>query len=179
MTDSPGTVTILHFDDEVSTVLSIPNSLYHHFDTWHPDWVDQDSVKFGRYYESFALQLNGRRVAVRYELTDDYDHCHATLDRLQPQSDIAIFDLTRMKPDGGIEVAGRLLYTHAVNRGMRPERVFILTGYPNLFEDRQVGVNIPAAQKILKPVDPPWIATTLAKLLLPLVAPTPGAGGGP
>ena len=166
---SPDTLTILHFDDEVNTVLPIPNSLYNHFDTLHPSWVS-DVIHNKRFYEFFTLQPKDcDPIRIRYQLTNDYEVCNHCLSTFVPQRDIAIFDLTRMKPEGGTEVVGKTLYRLALALQIPPERLFVLTGYPNLFVDPEGGIEVPDAQKLLKPSDPKLIATKLARLILRVV----------
>lgn len=160
-------IDIVHFDDEINTVSSIPNSLLNYFQSHHDSWVVEDEIVYDKFVRSFLLQPNDRlAVRVRYELTDDFDNCIKRLDAIDPNTGIAIFDLMREKTNGGVEPIGQVLYEEAMSRGFKSERVFLLSGFPS-FVDKyfKPTITVPPMQQFLKPISATEVAQRLATLL--------------
>lgn len=165
MAESLITVRIIHFDDEVNTVSNIPASLYNYFVSRCERWMREEETVTRRYIESFVVRPpSGDAVRVEYHLMADVDECRERLKTFNVRTDIAIFDLMR-QADKGIEPIGRDLYLQMRNLNVEETRIFILTGFPHLFEESFPEFSIPSDQMFLKPMPSNEVAVRLVQLL--------------
>jgi hypothetical protein len=153
------TVRIIHFDDEMNTVSMIPNNLFYTYNAERRHWVVQNSVVRGKFVEQFELRPDSAHlVVVKYHLIDDAGNFRKKLKELMESPDlipnaIAIFDLMRARAaSNDMEPIGLDLYREAREQvGMASDRLFILSGFPRLFETKHPEVAFPHGQLLEKP----------------------------
>ena len=167
------TVRIVHFDDEMNKVSMIPNNLFYTYNLERGHWVVQGSARRGRFVEQFELRPDASHsVVVEYKLLDDEKNVRKALDELKQspalvRDAIAIFDLMRAKPGSNeMEPIGLDLYQMAHKEvGIKEERLFILSGFPRLFQAQHPEVVFPARQLLEKP----FAATDLVRRIISLL----------
>jgi hypothetical protein len=167
------TVRIIHFDDEVNTVSSIPNNLFYTYNAERRHWVVHTSVVRRKFVEKFELRPdNTQSVLVSYELIDDVDELRAKLNDVKASADlihstIAIFDLMRARSDSNNpETIGLEFYQMARDDvKILPNRLFILSGFPRLFENQHPEVVFPTGQLLEKPFAAADLVRRIVKLM--------------
>ena len=160
-------ITILHFDDEVETVSGIPDALFNLYTSERAGWVSDGDCRYKKYVEEFVIRApNHSPVRIRYVLTAELEACRQHLTELNPQTDVAIFDLMREDPGKGqLDAIGKELYLEARRHGLSPERVFILSGFPNIIAGTFRTTEYDSRQLLQKPISTTDIAGKLARLL--------------
>ncbi len=165
MPQLPQTVRIIHFDDEVNAVCSISNSLLALYQTHRGSWICDSEIDYTNWVEGFVIRPPGKNnVKVVYTLTEDEEYCKKLLSAERGSLDLAFFDLMRQGKKG-IEAIGSKLYEKAKEVGFEDERLFILTGFPGLFDQFFPNITIPETRKLLKPTSPMDIARRIMTLL--------------
>lgn len=163
-------VTILHFDDEVSTVSNIPDTLFHLYSEQRSNWVNDAECEYDGYVKKFIIRSPGGTLRVEYVLTSEIDDCRTRLKRLNPASDIAIFDLMREDPHNGtINAVGKSLYLEAIKKTFGRDRVFILSGFPNIIAEQFTPAEFAVNQLLQKPISAVLMSERLVQLFPPFV----------
>lgn len=167
------TVRIIHFDDEMNTVSSIPNNLFYTYTLERGHWVVQNSEIRGKFVEQFELRPDSAHsVVVKYQLIEDEKTVRGALHDLKQSPDlikdaIAIFDLMRASPTSNdLEAIGLDLYREARDDvGMAPDRLFVLSGFPRLFEAQHPEVAFPHDRLLQKPFSAEVLIRRVLRLL--------------
>jgi hypothetical protein len=164
-------VSIVHFDDEVSTVSNIPDVLFNTYAASCSAWIDITKCRYDRYVTEFVINPTaGAAVRVRYLLTSDLDECRTALTKLDPSTDIAIFDLMREDAINGVfDAVGNKLLDDARRAGIDPSRVYILSGFPNLIAETMSDMTLAESQLLRKPIAAVEMAVKLSQMFPPHV----------
>lgn len=162
----PSLFRIVHFDDEESSVFMIPNSLYNYFENRNGFWIDPSERKYDRWVRSFRLRVPGHSpICIEYVLTSKVEECKTFIKDAKHPPDVLILDLMKAREKLGPEPIGRDLFELARKQKLPGDRVFIFTGFPNLFSEHWPDCNIPESQVMSKPHSSNELAARIVKML--------------
>lgn len=154
-------LTILHFDDEIDSVAPIAVSIVNYVSVMTPEWIREEDVVYEDFLRSFRIRPPELPpLLITFKLVESASECQDEIKNLR-HNDIALFDLMRENPDGSVEYVGIDLYRSAAQKGMSPDRLFVLTGFPHLLEAHIV---VPEEQRLLKPISPSEVAEKVVSL---------------